>query len=262
LWAEYRLACASFAPAGGLRRGGVLKAEVRHVKEDRPLQQGVLKVKKSRVWVALASSLILTTLLVVEVSAQPGTARPAGGTRVASDIALIDIQLIFKNNTRFKQHMADLQADLQRAEEQMKKDRDGLRALSERLNEYKAGTAEYKQLEEEIAKRSADFNVRFQLQKKEFTKTEARIYYMVLQEIQQEVDAYAQANGIAAVLKFNSEQADPDKPEEVVRDLGKPVLWYARNLDITPTILESLNRRALQQGDQRSNGPVNLPQRR
>jgi len=103
-------------------------------------------------------------------------------------------------------------------------------------------------------------NVRFQLQKKEFSKTEAKIYYMVYQEIQQEVDAFAQANGIAVVLKFKSEQADAEKPDEVLTELNKPVIWYARNLDITPIILESLNRRALQT-ERPSNGPVNLPRR-
>jgi len=219
------------------------------------LQQGVLNVKQSRVWVALASGLFLTGLLAVDVSAQQG--RPAAGTRVGGEIALIDISMIFKNLTRFKQHMADLQADMERAEQQMKKERDSLRALSERLSEYKAGSAEYKQIEEEVAKRTADMNVRFQLQKKEFMKTEARIWQTILQEIQQEVDAYAQANGIAAVLKFSSEQADPEKPEDVLRNLNNPVVWCAGGMDITPVILESLNRRALQ--SDRRNGPVNLP---
>jgi Skp family chaperone for outer membrane proteins len=198
-------------------------------------------------------------VFVAGVSAQQRAA-PASGTRSGSEIALIDIGVIFKNLTRFKAHMSDLQADMERAEQQMKKERDSLRDLSERLNAYKAGTVEYKQLEEEITKRSADLNVRFQLQKKEFAKTEAKIYYMVYQEIQQEVDAFAQANGIAVVLKFKSEQADAEKPDEVLTELNKPVIWYARNLDITPIILESLNRRALQT-ERPSNGPVNLPRR-
>jgi len=219
----------------------------------------VLKVKKSRVGVALASCFLVAAVLVAGALAQQRTG-PAAGTRVGSDIALIDMGVIFKNHTRFKAHMTDLQADMERAEQQMKKERDSLRALSERLNDYRAGTAEYKQLEEEIAKRSADLNVRFQLQKKEFAKTEAKTYYMVYQEIQQEVDAYAQANGIAAVFKFKSEPADADKPDEILTELNKPVIWYARGLDITPIILESLNRRALQT-ERPSNGPVNLPRR-
>ena len=216
-------------------------------------------MKKSPVGVALASCFLVSVVFVAGVSGQQRSG-PATGTRAGSDIALIDIGVIFKNHTRFKAHMADLQADMERAEQQMKKERDSLRALSEQLNAYKAGTVEYKQLEEEITKRSADLNVRFQLQKKEFAKTEAKTYYMVYQEIQQEVDGFAQANGIAVVLKFKSELADADKPDEVLTELNKPVIWYARGLDITPIILESLNRRALQT-ERPSNGPVNLPRR-
>ncbi len=213
-------------------------------------------MKQSRVWFALASGLVLSGVLASDAPAQQGN-RPAAGTRPGGEIALIDTGVIFKNNARFKQFMNDLQGDMERAEQQMKKERDSLRALSERLNEYKAGSAEYKQIEEEVAKRTADMNVRFQLQKKEFMKAESHIWHTILQEIQQEVDAYAQANGIAAVLKFSSEQADPDNPEQVLRGLNNTVVWYNRGLDITQTILESLNRRALQ--TDRRNGPVNLP---
>jgi len=200
----------------------------------------------------------LASVVVAGSFAQQGGA--AGGTRAASDIALIDIGVIFKNHTLFKQRMADLQGDMERAEQTMKNEADRLRKLREQLNSYRAGTPDYNDLEARIAKESADLNVRYQLQKKEFAKAEAKIYYNVYQEVQQEVDAYAQANGIAAVLKFSSEASDPEKPDEVLRDLNKPVIWWARNLNITTVILESLNRRALRPADQRG-GPVNLPRR-
>lgn len=218
-------------------------------------------MKKSRILAVLAGSVLLMAIYAVAVPAQQGAA-PVAGTRSGGEIALIDIGVIFKNHTRFKQHMADLQADMERAQQQMKSEGESLRKLRERLNEFRAGTPDYKQLEEEITKRSADLSARFQLQKNEFAKTEAKTYYMVYQEIQQEVDALAQANGIAVVLKFNSEEADPNKPDEVLRDLNKPVIWYARNLDITPVVLDSLNRRALQTDRSAAPGPVRLPQRR
>jgi len=215
-------------------------------------------VKKSRVLTVLGVLGFLASVVVAGSFAQQGGA--AGGTRAASDIALIDIGVIFKNHTLFKQRMADLQGDMERAEQTMKNEADRLRKLREQLNSYRAGTPDYNDLEARIAKESADLNVRYQLQKKEFAKAEAKIYYNVYQEVQQEVDAYAQANGIAAVLKFSSEASDPEKPDEVLRDLNKPVIWWARNLNITTVILESLNRRALRPADQRG-GPVNLPRR-
>jgi Skp family chaperone for outer membrane proteins len=218
----------------------------------------VLNVKKSRILAVLGVALFLTSVVVVGTFAQQGGA--AGGTRAASDFALIDIGLIFKGHDLFKQRMTDLQGDMERAEQAMKKEADSLRALREKLNNYRAGTPDYNDLEAKVAKDSADLNVRYQLQKKEFAKAEAKIYYSVYQEIQQEVNAFAQANGIGAVLKFSSEASDPEKPDEVLRDLNKPVIWWARNLDITQVILESLNKRSLRPADQRS-GPTSLPRR-
>ncbi len=215
-------------------------------------------MKKTQVFAVLGVALLVISVPVAATFAQQGGG--AGGTQAGNAIALIDIGVIFKNHKLFKARMADLQADMGRAEETMKKEADSLRALRERLNNYKAGTPDYNDLEAKIAKDSADLNVRYQLQKKEFAKAEAKIYYGVYQEIQQEVNSFAQANGVAAVLKFSSEPCDPEKPDEVLRDLNKPVIYWSRNLDITQVILDSLNRRA-PQADERG-GPVRFPQQR
>jgi Skp family chaperone for outer membrane proteins len=206
-------------------------------------------VTKSRMLVAVVGGLLATTVTL------PAAWGQVSNARVQSNIALIDVGVIFKNHSRFKAFMADLQADAERAEAQIKKEKDTIRGLAERLNDYRSGTPEYKDLEEQIAKRQADLSVQVQLQRKEFLGREAKVYNMIYQEIWQEVNAYAAANGIAAVFKFNSEQPDPEKPEEVIRDLNKPVLWSASNLDITPVILESLNRRSLPSADNRGRVP-------
>lgn len=216
-------------------------------------------MKKLQVFAVLGVALLVISVLVAGTFAQQGG---GGGTQAGNAVALIDIGYIFKNHTLFKQRMADLQADMERAEQVMKKEADSLRGLREKLNNYRAGTPDYNDLEAKIAKDSADLNVRYQLQKKEFAKAEAKIYYGVYQEIHQEVNAFAQANGVAAVLKFSSEPCDPEKPDEVLRDLNKPVIYWSRNLDITQVILDSLNRRALQQGARTNQGgPINLPPR-
>jgi Skp family chaperone for outer membrane proteins len=219
----------------------------------------VLKVKKTRVLAVLGVALFLVSAVAAGALAQQGAA--AGGTQAGNAIALIDIGVVFKGHNLFKQRMTDLQGDMERAEGAMKKEADQLKALRQKLDNYRAGTPDYNELEARLAKDSADLNVRYQLQKKEFAKAEAKIYYSVYQEIQQEVNAFAQANGIAAVLKFSSEASDPEKPDEVLRDLNKPVIWWSRNLDITPVILETLNRRSAQIGTRPNNGPTSLPQR-
>lgn len=170
-------------------------------------------------------------------------ARPqAPGVSASGAIALLDVTYVFKNHARFKALMAELQADVDAAEASVKKDQGNLKALAERLEGYRAGTPEYKQLEEELAKRQSDMAVQVQLQKKDFLQREAKIYHNVYQELMQEVDYYAANNGIALVMRFNGDTVDASKPEDVLRDINKPIVWYPKDRDITPFILQRVNR--------------------
>jgi len=180
-------------------------------------------------------------LLVIGLAVFPSVAQ--GPSRGGNGIALLDIGYIFKNHTRFKAEMADLRSDLQQADARMKKDRDTIRKLMEQLNDYPAGSIEYKQMEEHITKRQADLEVTRRLQQKDFMHREAKVYHNVYQEVQQEVNYYASSAGIVAVLKFNGDPVDKEKPELVLRDINKSVIWFNQGMDITPEILRRLNER-------------------
>ena len=200
---------------------------------------------KTRVLAVLAGSLLAISLLYAAAIAQQGTGAPASSaSRFRSDIALVDVGYIYKNYDRFKQYMADLQADMERADAVMKKERDSLKQLQDSLSQYNAGSKEYKDLEERIVGKSADFNARVTLQRKEFLVNEAKIYHMIYQQIQDEVKAFAQENNVLAVLRFNSELPEVTKPDEVARGLNNQVIWHHPNLDITKYILDNLKRRA------------------
>jgi Skp family chaperone for outer membrane proteins len=186
---------------------------------------------------AVSSALAQQRPTAPMMSAQP---RPTG-----NGIALLDVSSIFKNHGRFKAMMSEMEADVKRAEEQMKQERDTIRALSERLKEFRAGSPEYKQLEEQVAKRQSDLSVQVALQRKEFLQRESRIYHIVYQEIEQEVAYVAQQNGIAVVLRYSAEEADGSEPNAVLRDINKQVVWSAPGLDITQMILDRLNGRAM-----------------
>jgi len=202
-------------------------------------------VTKTRVLAVLAGTFLATSLLGAAAMAQQGSGAPAsGGARFRSDIALVDVGYIFKNHDRFKQYMADLQRDMEQADAVMKKERDAIKQLQDSLSQYNPGSKEYKDLEERIVAKSADFNARVTLQRKEFLVNEAKIYHMIYQQIQDEVKAFAQENGVLAVLRFNSELPEVTKPDEVARGLNNQVVWHHPNLDITRYILENLKRRA------------------
>jgi len=204
-------------------------------------------VKKSHLLAILAAAVLLTSFVVRDASAQQPVRtamRPA--TQAAPLIALLDVSYIFKNHSRFKAMMDDMKADVQRAETQVKAETEALQKLAERAKDYRKGTPDYKAIEEEVAKRRADITVRVQLQKREFIEQEAKIYHNIYQEISQEVDYYCKANRVAMVLRFNGDPVDAGQPENVLRNINKPVVWYSKERDITPIILDALNKRAFQ----------------
>lgn len=206
---------------------------------------------KSKRLAAVAGSLVALSMVASEVAAQGRVGPP---NAAAQRIALLDINFVFKNHTRFKQLTEDMKADMQRAQVAMDKERDTIRKLAEQLKGLKTGTAQYKQLEQETAMRTADLSVQVQLQRKEFLLREAKIYHTVYKEVQQEVNQYAYSQGITLVIRFNGEPVQEENPEDVLRKINGDIVWYARELDITPTILKNLNQRAITT-DSRSSVP-------
>ena len=201
-------------------------------------------MKKSYLVAALSAWVGLLSFGFNALAQQGSYAPPARPAARPPVIALLDVAYIFKNHPRFKAMMAEMKADVERAEATVKKEGEGIRSQAERLKDFRQGTPDYKGLEEELTKRQADLSVRIQLQKKEFLQKEARIYYTVYQEIFQEADYYAQQNGIDMVLRFNGDPVDVEKPDDVLRDINKPVIWYSKDrCDITPIVLDRLVRR-------------------
>lgn len=202
-------------------------------------------MKKSLRWAALAVLLSLSANSPQVVAQSPsGGAQPVAGPR----LALIDVTRIFKNHIRFKGMMGDMKDDVKKAENWVKGERIAIGKLAERLQGFNKGTPDYKAMEEEVARRQADVSVKVQLQRNEFLQREAKIYYNVYQEIWQATDYFARQHNIDMVLRFNGGQVDSAKPDEVLSDINKQVVWYNRGLDITDAILAELNRTAINPG--------------
>lgn len=200
-------------------------------------------MRKSHLLAVLAAVVLSITLAGYYAVAQ-APARPAmRPPQPAPTIALLDVSKIFKGHTRFQSMMAAMRKDVQRAEGEVRAEREAIRKLQERLPSFK-GTPDYNAAEEDITRRRSELNVRVQLQRKEFLQREAKIYHVVYQEVLQEVNYYCSARNVDMVLRFNGDQGDPDSPETVLRRINKPVIWHAGRLDITGIVLNEMNRRA------------------
>lgn len=207
-------------------------------------------MRKSHLLALAAASVLAIALAGLHADAQApsGAALRPGPAPSRPVVALVDVSYIFKNHHRFKASMNAMKAEVERAEAEVKKDREAILRLNEQLQGFRKGTPDYNAIDEDLTRRRTELGVRIQKQKKEFLQREATIYYNVYQEILREVDSYCAANGITMVLRFSGEAADVENPESVLAYINKPVVWYQKNTDITPYILDRLNRDHLNPG--------------
>ena len=163
--------------------------------------------------------------------------RAAPGTSVA----VIDINHIFKNHTRFKGAMDGIKADIQAFEAHLNEERKKITLKTEQLKNLPAGSQDYKRLEEELASVHTQLQLETGRKRKEILDREARVYYNAYKEIEQKVAVFADSYGVGLVLRFSSEDMDPTKRDSVLAGVNRAIV-FQRNLNITNDILNELNR--------------------
>jgi Skp family chaperone for outer membrane proteins len=233
------------------------------------IEQGVLNVKASKSWsAALAGLAILgATALPALGQVQPRPGVP-GAPRVATapsqaappasagtSIAVIDLQEVFKQNVRFNQAREDIKRQTEALKTQMLTEQKKLQGMVEELKDFKPGTPEYKQREEQIAHLDSNVRVQLQLQNKGLREQEAKLYYHAYEEVLGAVENFALKNGIALVIRFSADEIDRNDPQSIMMGLNRHVV-YQRNLNITDYIIAEINRGVPAPGPTANKGPV------
>jgi len=188
-------------------------------------------VKKSYLPAALAA-----LMLVVSFAAEPAAAQVPGQT-----VAIVDLTYIFQHHGRHKALMEELGRDLKAAEAAVKTKRDALHQMAQKLEEFRVGSPEFKNLEEDITRQQADLNAQISLQRKSFLEREATVLYDTYQSVLEHVRYYSETKGISLVMRFTGDPIDPNNPEEIVRGVNRPLVYFHPNIDITPIILDMAN---------------------
>jgi Skp family chaperone for outer membrane proteins len=154
--------------------------------------------------------------------------------------------------------MKMMQEEMKAIEEKLKVAREQITKLEEEKNRLNVGTEPYRQLDDQLARKMADFNLEMGRIRKDFLDREAKEYYKTYLEIVDAVGQYATARNIGLVIRFNGEPVDPNRREDVLREINKPVV-YQNRIDITPDVLGLLNRDAPRLGTQPGVGQPMIP---
>ena len=183
-------------------------------------------------------------------------AAPSSSTRVA----VIDISKVFKEHPRFKQAMEAMRQEVKAFEGKLQVRGQEIQKIQAQMKTFQPGSAEYKSHEEQILQIQAAGQVEAAKQKKAFLEKEAKIYYSVYNEVVNEVAEFAKQNGIAIVVRFNSEPIDPNNRQSVLEGVNRAVVYQSQS-NITNAILNRLIRKnggaAQQAATAANNGGVN-----
>jgi Skp family chaperone for outer membrane proteins len=267
--------------------GAVPRKAASLVASTKTIQQGVLQVKALNFWSALLAAVTILSSGAMPAWAQntlrPGvqgsaprvatapaaaTAPPASAS-AGTSVAVIDLQEVFKQHIMFNRERNNIKKDTDALKAKMLAEQKKLQGMVEELKEFKNGTPEYKQREEQIAHVDSQVRVQLQLESKTLRESEAKLYYRAYEEVLAAVEQFAVRNGISLVIRFSADEIDRNNPESIMMGLNRHVV-YQRNLNITKFVIEDINRGVPPEnttigGDANRNnkiGPTPIPQRR
>ncbi len=193
---------------------------------------------------AVCTAFVVAAFAFTFTYAQQAPTRGATSAPAMRGIAVIDVTYILDNYQRLKQATDAFKVDVEKTGQQFKTEQDTIAKEAEGLQRYNAGSPEYKQLEEDLAKRQSDLRIKAKLREKEFAERESQMYLAAYTELTNLVRAYAERNGISLVVRFNGKPVDRNNREAIRAELFKAVLYNSQSIDITDPILAALNRSA------------------
>ena len=193
-----------------------------------------------------AVGLVLLGLVIFTAPAQERAGEGDAPSGARQTVGLLDVSYIYKHCPQFTELISEMKADVQRAEEEVKKKKETVQGMQQQLQLLGVGTPEYTELEKRITMAKAELTGSLETQKKEFLRREARLYHEVYQDIVREVEDHAKANHIAMVLRFNDDPVNVAEPKDVLRQINRRVVWHDKKRDLTRIILQRLVQKSKQ----------------
>ncbi|MEX2112449.1 MAG: OmpH family outer membrane protein [Pirellulales bacterium] len=197
----------------------------------------------SAVCAAMALAAFAFTYTHAQQPVQPP--RGAASTAASHGVAVIDVTYILENYARLKAAGEKFKADVENTGKRFKAEGEALVKSAERLQTLKAGSPDYKKLEEELAQKQSDLKVKASLEEKNFAEQESQMYLAAYREVSNVVRVFAERNGISLVLRFNGKPVDANNRDAIRAEMFKTVLYNSPSIDITDAILAELNRGAV-----------------
>jgi Skp family chaperone for outer membrane proteins len=159
----------------------------------------------------------------------------------SSGVALVNVAEIGQKLPRILESVEALKKEYQAQGESLKKEGERGNAMTEQMRKLPPGP-ERKKMEADLAKMRADFELRGKKITEEAADRESKIYLSVSKEIQEELTRYAAATGTQLVLRYEPSPTEFIDRQTIAAEIQKLVIYH-RDPEITPQVIDAINRR-------------------
>jgi len=192
-------------------------------------------MKSSRIYGMVLVAVLATAAVLTSTLAQP--AKPAGGP-----IAVCDLVDVFNNYQRAKDETAKLNERRQQIKAEMEKRTKAIDTLKAERDSYKEGSKKHTEITNQIIWKSLQDKTWLQYQDNIALTNHRDLTKEMYDEIKAMIAAVAQRRGVSVVLQREPETLQSANTAELLRQIqGRKVLYASEKLDITETVLLSLN---------------------
>jgi len=198
-----------------------------------------------KLFLSLSAAALCTGLALAPttVLAQQG-APAAAGPKSTHQVGLIDMAFVFKNYDKFKTMTKALQEEAQGAQKKADAMIEEMKSLQSKLQggDLAEGSADYVRIESQLLKMQTDLETYRKVSQRDFLRKEADIYKTIYLEVQTAVNDYADYYKYTLILRFNRQEvSEADNPQQILNSLGRQVVFYRKQDDLTAPILQYLN---------------------
>jgi Skp family chaperone for outer membrane proteins len=184
----------------------------------------------------LVASAVGAGLLAAQASAQE---KPTTG---GLKLALVDIGVVFKNYKRKDDLEKQINAKKESLENQAKEQGNKIEGVRKQLELLKADTPLWRQKRNEVKLLIKEAEAMRDSMDEELKLEVENLTLMILDEIEEKVREFGKSQGYDFVLKVDSKGwGDERFQERIFRAQVSSVLYYDARLDVTNTVLASLN---------------------
>jgi Skp family chaperone for outer membrane proteins len=156
---------------------------------------------------------------------------------------LVDMSAIMKNSARFNQAMEGLKKEYEAKAEKMKQRSEQGSQIAAELRTLAPSDPRRKQLEQQMLQMRADHELEGKKVTNDIRDAESKIILGLMGELKGELEQYARSKQVKLILRNDPTPPDLTDPRMILQEIHKPIV-YQSGSDVTPSILEMLNRGA------------------